>query len=247
LIHVPVICRDFDVLYNDVPGTGGPLTARVLTDVLRGQRLEPTHLSFRRTPIVDPPSIRVITVREPVDWYRWYWARARASVVHPGAWPLPLGHKAHEPTRPLDERCGHGDFQQFVRNVIREFPDGFLRSVYCDFLNGATHVLRYDTLADDLTTLLRMRGGLASGSIASRGSARGVPTNKWWRRAVVSERLERELREAENLDGLDVPYISRPAPVRGRVGWARRRRAAATGTRPAGDAPAFETQHGDPL
>jgi hypothetical protein len=227
---VPVICRDFDVLFNDVPGTGGSYTARVLSSALRGEEVEPKHRSFRRTAVVDPPSIRVFTLREPLDWYRSYWSRARASIAAVGGWPITIGGDLRYPTRPLDERCGHDEFEQFVRNVLREFPDGFLRALYCDYLNGATHVLRYEHLDLDLAALLRTRG-IDPRTVAFDFPATRWSENWWGKRARLPRHLGRALREVENLDGLDIPYLDSTTRPTWRTPWTRRHRRMTAGDR----------------
>jgi hypothetical protein len=207
---MPIICRDYDLLFTHVPKTGGTFVQRVLTDQLGGEMLSPKHMSYRRSSLADPPSIRVFTVRDPVDWYRSYWAYARSSVEHRAAWPTWQGGDVTHPTQPLDDRCGHRSFAWFVRNSLREFPEGFLRSVYCDFLNGATHALRAEHLREDLERLLELVGHEDPAVVRSLNDV-GVTRRFWRQQAVLSPTLESRLREVENLDGLDFPYIGEVA------------------------------------
>jgi hypothetical protein len=204
---MPIVCRDFDLLFTHVPKTGGTFVQRVLIDRLGGELIHPKHDSFRRSRIVNPPTIRVFTVREPVSWYQSYWAYAHSSVRDSRAWPVWEGGYAGHPTRPLDQRCGHSDFAEFVRNALRVFPNGFLRSVYCDFLNGATHALRCEHLREDLATLLETVG-YPDPSIVRTMDDAGPTEARWKRKANLPDRLERRLRTVENLDGLTIPYVS---------------------------------------
>jgi hypothetical protein len=201
-----MICRDYDLLFTHVPKTGGSFVGGVLAKQLGGRMIKPKHLSFRRTVIEDPPSIRVFAVREPVSWYRSYWAYARAAVGHPRAWPIWEGGDVRHPTFPLDDTCGHQHFEQFVRNVLETFPEGFLRSVYCDFLNGATHVMRHSHLREDLEALLKIVGYDQPAVVHGLEPA-NVGEQRWKDKTILPRRLERRLREVENLDGLDLPYI----------------------------------------
>jgi hypothetical protein len=203
---MPIVCRDHDLMFTHVPKTGGSFVSAILQRTLGGEVIRPTYLSFRRAQIENPPSIRVFTVRDPIAWYRSYWAYARSSMTHPRAWPIWNGGDVRHPTRPLDDRCGHRDFAQFVRNALRVFPDGFLRSVYCDFLNGSTLALRSEQLRDDLEELLRLVGCERSEFVRNTPD-RNVTEDVWKKRAVLPPKLERELRETESLEGLAIPYI----------------------------------------
>jgi hypothetical protein len=203
---MPLICREHDLLFTPVPETADTFVQRVLERDLGGERTcGPEHASFRSLQIENPPSIRFFTVREPVDWYRSYWAHARASMKHPKAWPIWAGGDVRHPTLPLDERCGHRDFAHFVRNALRVFPEGFLRSVYCDFLNGSTHVLRYEHLREHLEALLEMVGHENPAVVHEMPNE--TIHDGWRRQAVLPRQLERELRDIENLDGLSIPYV----------------------------------------
>jgi hypothetical protein len=141
-----------------------------------------------------------------VSWYQSYWAYAHASLGDSRAWPVWEGGNTGHPTRPLDLRCGHADFAAFVRRALREFPNGFLRSVYCDFLNGTTHALRCERLREDMEALLELVG-YDDPSIVRDMPDAGPTAARWKGKAVLPPRLERRLIEVENLDGLEVPYI----------------------------------------
>jgi hypothetical protein len=203
---MPILCRDYDLLFTHIPKTGGTFVQRVLVGHLGGKLLYPKHDSFRRSNLEDPPAIRVFTVREPLSWYQSYWAYAHASLRHAGAWPVWEGGNPGHPTRPLDDRCGARNFAPFVRRALAEFPNGFLRSVYCDFLNGSTHALRCEHLREDMEALLELVG-YADPSIVRTMADAGPTDAKWKRKAVLPRPLQRRLRDVENLDGLVIPYI----------------------------------------
>lgn len=206
---MPIVCDQFDLFVSYVPRTGGEPVADLLVDHLGGRLLRPAHASFRAVEPPQPPSIRVVTIREPRSWYRAYWAYARSAMRHPRAWPIwERGDRRH-PTTVLDERCGAADFETFVRNALRAFPDGFLRTTYCGFLNGATHVLRSERLVDDLASLLELVG-YENPAIARSIADDGTPSERQWlARAVLPRKLEDQLTAVENLDGLAMPYVNR--------------------------------------
>jgi len=206
-----VICHEYDLLFTHVPQTGGAFVSELLTQKLGGELVEPIHGTFRRTRIERPPSIRVFTVREPVSWYLSYWAHSRAAVNHPAAWPVRGMTDSKHPTHPIDVRCGHHVFARFIENVLHAFPDGFLRPVYCDFLNGSTHVLRFEHLSDDLETLLSMVGYNDPTVVRSLPDLDGDEAVRTWKsRASLPRDVELRLREVENLDGLSIPYLASP-------------------------------------
>ncbi|WP_316188722.1 hypothetical protein [Bradyrhizobium sp. SZCCHNS1054] len=86
-------------------------------------------------------------VREPVDWYRSYWAYRME-----GGW---------RPRYSLDQICGASEFRTFVRNAVVELP-GFLSALFERYAgpvdDPVDFVGRQARLADDLVLLLRMRG-----------------------------------------------------------------------------------------
>lgn len=86
-------------------------------------------------------------VRNPVDWYRSYWAYRME-----GGW---------RPRFHLDRSCAAEDFTQFVRNVVVRFP-GFLTAMFERYAgpagNPVDYIGRQENLADDLVSLLTLRG-----------------------------------------------------------------------------------------
>lgn len=201
-----IACDQFDLLFTHVPKTGGVFVEKLLADELNGHRVGSRHSTFRWLDLSDPPAVRAFTVRDPLDWYRSYWAYARGVVKRPAAWPIWQGGRADHPTHQLDQTCGSPHFETFVRNVLREFPNGFVRSMYCDFLNGSTHVLRTDRLATDLGTLLEVVGH--PNPAVSSGRPRVNESNSDLKRqATLPRELENELREVDNLVGLTFPWV----------------------------------------
>jgi hypothetical protein len=200
-----ILCADYDLLFTHVPKTGGKFVERFLTEHVRGRRVGGQHASFRQLTLASSPSLRVFIVREPISWYRSYWAyqwrRSRGR-----AWPIwDKGMKTH-PTALLDRTCGSPDFEEFALRVLSEFPNGFVRSMYCDFLNGASHVMRTSQLTEDFEALLRLVSFDRPSLVRDR-PAFNVTKSRWKDGAVLSAETERRLREVDNLDGLGFPLL----------------------------------------
>ena len=149
-----VYCEPYDLFVTHVPKTGGVFVEQVLINELKGQRVGGRHDTLRRIKPDPLPAVRAFVVREPIEWYRSYWSFAMQTVKTPAAWPIWGKQRGGHPTRALDSRCGSSSFETFVANVLREVPNGFVRSMYCDFLNGCTHALRTSQLRLDLEQLL---------------------------------------------------------------------------------------------
>lgn len=205
-----VLCNQFDLLFTHVPKTGGRFVERLLTQHLGGSKVPGgRHLTYRRMQLDRAPTVRVLVVREPLDWYRSYWAYARGVTTNQWAWPIWEGGKASHPSRELDIRCGHRKFEGFILNVLNEFPNGFVRGMYCDFLNGTTHALRMNHLRDDTETLLRLVG-FDDPTLVQRLSPVNVSKSAWKDRATLSAKLADRVREVDTLNGLLIPYIHEP-------------------------------------
>lgn len=55
---------------------------------------------------------------------------------------------AWNPYNPLDRNCGHPEFAEFLKNVIRAFPNGYLNQMYPFFTNRCTHIGKYENLEE---------------------------------------------------------------------------------------------------
>ena len=103
---MPVVCRDYDLLFSHVPKTGGTFVERVLFQHLGGKRMGRKHHTFRSLRMADPPSVRVFVVREPLSWYQSYWAFCRQATKRGSAWPIWEAGESGHPTYPIDRRGG---------------------------------------------------------------------------------------------------------------------------------------------
>jgi len=207
---MPVICDKYDLYFTHVPKAGGSFVERFLRQQMDGRRVGPRHATYRWCPPERPVTYRVFVVREPVSWYKSYWAYARAA-TKPSAWPIwEAGDKRH-PTHRLDLTGGAPTFERFVRKVLREFPNGYVRAMYCDFLNGSTHALRTERLYDDFEWLLGAVGFENPGVIRKWPHANETPT-QFSEQAVLPIELEDELREVDNLEGLLFPFVPSEPP-----------------------------------
>jgi hypothetical protein len=204
-----ILCARYSLVFTHVPKTGGEFVERLLTDYAGGRKVGGRHDSFRRLELKRIPKVRVFTVRDPVDWYVSYWAFQRQVATRGVVWPTwdPGPGVGGHPTAELDRRCGAPTFERFVLRALSEFPNGFVRSMYCRFLNGATHVMRTSHLHEDLEALLRLVSFDRPSVV--RDSA---PTNRTRRRykkeADLSADTEQRIREIDNLEGLRFPFVA---------------------------------------
>ncbi|MDQ3738433.1 MAG: hypothetical protein M3337_04615 [Actinomycetota bacterium] len=169
------------------------------------------HATYRLWPPERPLTYRVFVVRDPVSWYRSYWAYARAATERASAWPIwEAGDKRH-PTYRLDVTGGARTFERFVRKVLKEFPHGYVRAMYCDFLNGTTHALRAERLYDDLEWLLG-EVGYKNPSVIRKWPRANETAGRFKDQATLPADLEAELRETDNLEGLLIPFVPSKPP-----------------------------------
>ncbi len=91
-------------------------------------------------------------VREPLDWYKSYWASARYMRDNESKmWQNSILHFALE-----------DDFQGFIKNVTKMFPTGALTAIYKCFLgengNDLDFVGKQENLTEDLIKALTLAG-----------------------------------------------------------------------------------------
>jgi hypothetical protein len=202
-----ILCDEYDLLFTHVPKTAGVFVEHLLVKRLAGRRVGGRHAPYHRIRLDTVPSVRAFVVREPVSWYRSYWAFSRQKSNTMAAWPTWGRGRDGHPTTTLDLACASQTFEGFVEKVLDEFPNGFVRTMYCNFLNGATHAIRMTNLRPDLEQLLRLvefdRPSLARDFPAANETAA-----RWKARTTLPEDLERRLAEVDNLDGLRFPYFA---------------------------------------
>lgn len=124
----------------------GHLVKRVLAyddPALTSERRALSHHSVIK-PEDAPPTVFAF-VRHPLTWYRSYWS-----------WKAKM--YAWNPLNPLDQRCAHDDFHVFIKNVIKNYPDGYLNKMFPFFTNHCTVVGRYESLQEDLIRILMDAG-----------------------------------------------------------------------------------------
>jgi hypothetical protein len=202
-----IVCAKYDLLFTHVPKTGGMFVEQFLLDHLGGERIGARHFTFRRLELDDVPAVRAFVIRDPLDWYRSYWAYARSMTNHRAAWPMWSGGDPAHPTRELDIRCGSATFRGFLTKVLRHFPNGFVRSMYCDFANGATHALRAEQLNDDLEGLLQLVGFEARHLVHEQPRVNVTAPRRKAETALPAGLADR-VREVDNLDGLVFNYVA---------------------------------------
>ncbi|WBB78446.1 hypothetical protein O7606_19760 [Micromonospora sp. WMMD882] len=86
-------------------------------------------------------------VRDPVEWYRSYWAYRM--------------ERGWRPQYPLDEQCASDDFETFVRRAVSILP-GALGNIYTSYVGPPEaeidFVGRQERLVDDFARFLRLAG-----------------------------------------------------------------------------------------
>lgn len=86
-------------------------------------------------------------VRHPLDWYASFWS-----------FRMFTGWRTEEPL----ESCMSVEFEPFIRNVLRRFPEGYLSKFYEFYLGsppgGLCFVGRTENLVEDLVKALTLAG-----------------------------------------------------------------------------------------
>lgn len=88
---------------------------------------------------IDRPN-RFAFVRHPLTWYRSYWAFKVAK----GNWD----------STDIDVQCKSPNFNEFINNVIRFYPDGFLAWMYGFYTQHCTFVGTQEFLLEHLQYVL---------------------------------------------------------------------------------------------
>jgi len=200
------LCAEYDLLFTHVPRTGGLFVERMLLEHLDGTKLGRQHDTFRQLGLRQKPTVRAFIVRDALSWYRSYWAFCRQVARRGSVWPTWDDGSGTHPTAELDRTCGRPDFQRFVRAALENFPNGFVRSMYCRFLNGATHVLRNSHLAEDLEAVLRLVEFDRPSLVRDRAWV-NEGEKRLKDQTVLPPAIESMVRDIDNFDGLAFPFI----------------------------------------
>lgn len=91
--------------------------------------------------------------------------------------------------------------------VLREFPTGFVRTMYCEFMNGCTHALRTSHLSEDLEQLLRLVQFDRPSVVRDRPVV-NQSVARWKDAATLPHELAQRITEVDNFDGLVFPYVN---------------------------------------
>jgi tetratricopeptide (TPR) repeat protein len=143
-IHMP----ETDTLLLEVPKTGSTwLTAALAAAGVNHRQIGPARWRGHGDLTVHPESHAIVAcfVREPISWYRSYFAY---RIEH--GW---------RPKYTLDHLCESDSFTSFVRSACTQLP-GFLAGLYARYAGRperqVTFVGRTEHLADDLVRLLHL-------------------------------------------------------------------------------------------
>lgn len=148
---MPIILKN-SVFYH-IPKTGGSWIRERLKEfsnvsVVKIEKENIFNLTRgHETPKIFPPEHdkTFAFVRKPENWYWSFW-----NYRQDNNW---------DENFILDQKCESGNFNTFMENVLKEFPDGFVSSMYKEFLGedgkGLTRVGRQENLREDLLDILK--------------------------------------------------------------------------------------------
>ena len=134
-------------VFLHIPKTGGTWVSAVLRKLCIVHE-ETTRRPHMRWPeILADPKMSAwrglkpfAFVRNPVSWYRSYWAYKNRMGWEKGNW--------------IDEACSADTFAMFVLKCITKHP-GLLGQMYERHTNGVETVGRFETLREDLLRILK--------------------------------------------------------------------------------------------
>lgn len=151
-------------VFFHIPKTGGSWVTKVLKEMGICEvdyrphfrhilNLQAEHVTYRD---IDKNRIKgkfsYAFVRDPVEWYRSFWKFRTA-----GGWDMRFI---------LDRECKNVDFNKFVENVARVFPEGFVSSIYKEYLghqlDQVDFVGKQENLKEDLEKALTLAGEVFS-------------------------------------------------------------------------------------
>lgn len=93
--------------------------------------------------------LSICFVRHPIAWYRSFWA-------------FRIKTESYGKNFPLDPLVVDGSYENFINNVLDEYPDGFLWRMYQVFtgedLSKINFIGKQEQLADDLVEALTLSG-----------------------------------------------------------------------------------------
>ncbi len=176
-------------LFVHIPKTGGVWVRRAITQA-GVSTVEAGHASLaagnmhnRTRSINTQGRFQFAFVRHPLNWYASFWSYRMFS----GWSTLPASLDA----------CMSVDFDRFIRNALRAFPQGWVGDHYRRYLgsalDGVDFIGRTERLSEDLVRALRL-----AGETFDEAALRAVPRqNVSPIRPVYSQRLREAVLRAE--------------------------------------------------
>lgn len=169
-----------------------PLGFRFHTDLTNTTDRGPLNLTFRRRPgtwYIPGGRFCFAFVRNPLDWYRSYWAHRM--------------RKGWKPRHKIDSVCASDEFETFVGHMLEKFP-GYVSELY-ELYTGPEadeigFVGRQENLVPDLIRALRDAGEpFDEGRIRETGPVNlGSELQAWSEKSRYSPQLEEAVRRAEH-------------------------------------------------
>jgi len=141
-------------VFYHIPKTGGTWVSEVLSRAVEDSQTYEQHYEDGhglRAGHVTPIRINkevvggrksFCFVRHPVSWYQSYW-----RYKNPTYW---------DKTNEIDVKCESPNFNTFIENVLREYPDGYVTWLYGQYAPYCDFVGKQEQLGTDLVRALDM-------------------------------------------------------------------------------------------
>ena len=211
-----IYLRDLELVFLHVPKTAGSFLRRFFIDNFRTQSVADFHAIPLYLPKEFQEKKKFCFVRNPVDWYKSYWACLMTNIEKQAngeeglEWLLPIpetGWAMSEPGIPwhpnriIDVHCGRRNFNQFVKACIQHFP-GYVSYQYKLYADHCDFVGKQETLVDDMVKLLCPHG--VDEADLRKKLAQTPRVNeadqKWKDQAVIDPKLHNTLKRLETFE-----------------------------------------------
>lgn len=118
-------------------------------------------------------------VRDPLDWYKSYWAFRMTHGWRPDV---------RTDMNFLDLYCRSDDFETFICNIFKRYPNGFIGDLMLRYQFNCDFVGRYENLREDLIKALRLASERFDPDFIRSYQVRNA-SNKKYKEVKVSENI----------------------------------------------------------
>lgn len=181
---MPVLCRDLNLLFVMMPGTGCSAIASLLVTKFGGERLPDKHAGVERivaAGTLSPPEIEQLTVfgtvRNPFDRFVTEYVRIAgdwfddhfANDSPRSQWVHDKGPAYEKWKRRQQQRAREGGFDRWLLGTIRRYQlrqmvrrplqyQRMMNLLAYPMIEGVDRFMEYERLEDDLKTILKDAG-----------------------------------------------------------------------------------------